>query len=638
MTAPAAREPLRIFRWRGIAPLLLTLVLVGLLYWLFADVLVRRSVEQAGTDFVGARVDLEEADIRLSEGVVMLRGLQVTNPRKPMTNLIEADQIVVNVRMAPLLEKKVIIDTVALRGLRFGTPRATSGAIEGREGSPAAEVARAVDDWVASLPIPEFSLEGLSRVINTEAVAAESLATLREARALAGLADSSRTAWMAQIEALDPRPTLDSATALARRLEGQTIRSLGLAGARDAATSARRTITELAQLDDRLATLQTGVDSAVRQAREGLVALAEARHQDYAYALGLLKLPSLDAPTLGPSLFGRFAAQQAAPFLYWLGLAERYMPPGIEAQLRQGPDRVRASGTDVLFNKREQLPKFLLQVAEASLAIGGTGAAAGDYAAKLTDLTSAPALVGRPTTLSAGRTGGQVGPETVRVGATLNRVGAVARDSVSALVAGLTMPTVTLAPLGIDLGLGRGTTDLVLRRSGDSLDASLSWASGDVTWRRLSATPADTTADTAQAPALPSELSLQGVAGAARGLAEGVIWRALQGLHDVRIEARLSGPLARPRLAVGSNVARALADGLQAELGAELRRAEGEVRARVDALVQERVATAEQAVQGFQSQVQERVAAERARVEQLKRDLEARIRALTGGIPGIGGN
>jgi hypothetical protein len=116
-----------------------------------------------------------------------------------------------------------------------------------------------------------------------------------------------------------------------------------------------------------------------------------------------------------------------------------------------------------------------------------------------------------------------------------------------------------------------------------------------------------------------------------------VVWRALQGLHDVRIEARLSGPLARPRLAVGSNVVRALAEGLQAELGAELRRAEGEVRARVDALVQERVATAEQAVQGFQSQVQERVAAERARVEQLKRDLEARIRALTGGIPGIGG-
>ena len=633
MTAPAAGKPLRIFRWKGIAPLLLTLVLVGVLYWLFADRLVRRGVERTGTAFVGARVDLVEADIRLSEGVVMLRGLQVTNPRKPMTNLFEADQIVVNVRMAPLLEKKVIIDTVAFRGLRFGTARETSGAIERQDGSPAAEVGRRVDDWVASLPIPEFSLAGLGQVVNVEAVAAESLATLREARALAGFADSTRTAWIAQVEAIDPRPTLDSATALAQRLEGQSIRTLGIAGARDAAASAQRTISSLTQLDDRLASLQAGVDSAARQARQGLTALADARNQDYAYALGLLKLPSLDAPTLGPSLFGQFAAQQVAPFLYWMGLAERYMPPGIERQLRSGPERARASGTDVLFPRREHLPKFLLQVAEASLEIGGTGAAAGNYAAKLTDLTSAPALIGRPTTLSAGRTGGQVGPETVQVGAILNRIGDVARDSVSAYVSGLTLPTVALAPLGAELGLGRGTTDLVLRRQGDIIDARMSWTSANVTWQRLGGAGVDTT----PAAAAPAELTAQGLAGAARRSAEGVVWRTLAGLRDVRIEARLSGSLERPQLAVGSNVARALADGLRNELGAELRRAEDEVRARVDALVQERVATAEQAVQGFETQLQDRLTTERARVEQVKRDLEARVRALTGGIPGIGG-
>jgi hypothetical protein len=203
---------------------------------------------------------------------------------------------------------------------------------------------------------------------------------------------------------------------------------------------------------------------------------------------------------------------------------------------------------------------------------------------------------------------------------------------VSALVAGLTLPSVSLAPVGAEVGLGRGTTDLVLRRRGDSLDARMSWESSNVTWRREDGAPADT----ARTPAPPAEVSAQGLAGAARRSAEDVIWRTLAGLRDVRIEARLSGSLSRPRLAVGSNVARALADGLRAELGAELRRAEGEVRDRVDALVQERVASAEQAVQGFQSQVEERVAAERARLEQVKRDLEARVRALAG-VPGIGG-
>jgi len=632
MTAPPTPRRVRIFRWRGIVPLLLTLMLVGVLYWIFADFLVRRGVERTGTAFVGARVELAEADVRLSEGVVMLRGLKVTNPRKPMTNLLEADQIVVNVRVAPLLEKKVIIDTVALRGLRFGTQRETSGAIERQDGSPAAEIGRGVDDWVGSIPVPSFSLAGLQQVVNTEAIAAESLATWRQARALATLADSSRTAWLPRIEALDPRPQIDSAVALARRLEGQNVRTLGLAGARDAATSAQRTVTELTQLDNRLTALQTAVDSTVHQAQAGIASLADARRQDVAYALGLLKLPSLDAPSLGPALFGQFAAQQVAPILYWLGLAERYMPPGVEARMRQGPDRVRASGTTVLFPKREQLPKFLLRVAEASLELGGSGAAAGEYAAKLTDLTSAPALVGRPMTLSAGRTGGRVGPETVQVGAILNRVGATIRDSVSALVAGIALPTISLAPVGAQLGLGRGTTDLVLRRQGDSLDARMSWQSKDVRWQRLGGG----STDSARATVVPSDLSARSLGQAARRSAEDVAWRALAGLEDVRIDARLSGSLRRPRLAVGSNVARVLADGLRAELGAELRRAEGEVRAQVDALVADRVATAQQAVQGLQSQVQDRVAAERTRLEQAKRDLEARIKALTG-IPGIGG-
>jgi uncharacterized protein (TIGR03545 family) len=633
MTAPAPAPRVRIFRWRGIVPLLLFLTLLGVLYWLFLDTLVRRSVERTGTAFVGARVELEEADVRLSEGVVMLRGLRVTNPRKPMTNLLEADQIVVNVRMAPLLEKKVIIDTVALRGLAFGTPRATSGAVE-RSAGPAREAGDAVDRWLESLPMPSLSWAGLGQVVDVEAVSADSLATLRQARSLAGAADSSRVEWVARLQALDPRPAIDSAAALARRLEGQSLRSLGLAGARDAAASARQTVAALTQLDDRLRTLQAGVDSGLQRARSGLAALADARRQDYAYALGLLKLPSLDAPSLGPALFGRFAAQQMAPVLYWLGLAERYMPPGIEARLHQGPDRVRSSGTTVLFPKRERLPTFLLQVAEASLVIGGSGAAAGEYAATLTDLTSAPALVGRPTVVRAGRTGGQRGPETVRVGAILNRVGATARDSVGALVSGLSLPTIALAPVGARLGLGTGTTELVLARRGDSLDARMGWESSRVVWDRLR--PDSATGDSTAPAPLRRPVNAQGVAQALQQSAADIAWRTLSGLREVRIDARLSGSLHRPRLAVGSNAARALADGLRAELGAEVRRAEAEARARVDALVQERVTQAEDAVAGFEAQTRERVAAERARLDQARRDLEARIRALTG-IPGIGG-
>ena len=72
-----------------------------------------------------------------------------------------------------------------------------------------------------------------------------------------------------------------------------------------------------------------GADS-LRSGLEGVVAL---RDEDYRYALGLLNIPSLAAPDLGPSLFGEWAKQRAEPVLYWLGMAERYMPPGVRRQL-----------------------------------------------------------------------------------------------------------------------------------------------------------------------------------------------------------------------------------------------------------------------------------------------------------------
>jgi hypothetical protein len=214
----------------------------------------------------------------------------------------------------------------------------------------------------------------------------------------------------------------------------------------------------------------------------------------------------------------------------------------------------------------------------------------------------------------------------VRVGAILTRVGAVARDSVGAFVSGLRLPTVALAPLGAELALGTGTTELVLERRGDSLDARLGWQSAAVTWQRLAGAATDSAAAAAPAPGV----SARGLAAAAGRSALDVAWRTLSGLRDVRIDARIAGSLARPRLAVGTNVARALADGLRNELGAEVRQAEADVRARVDALVQERVSQAEQAVAGFEAQARERIAADRARLEDAKRQLEARVRALTG--------
>lgn len=602
---------MRIFRWKAIGPLLLFLALVAVLWALFADLLVRHSVEDVGTEVVGARVDLTEADLQLRRGAVVLRGLQVANPQKPMTNLVEAREIIARFDAEALLRKKVVIDTFAFRDVRFGTPRRTSGAIDQRSPKTGA-VARQVAQWVEAVSIPEFSLEGLgSRVVDVEAISADSLHTLALARRVVSDADSMRLGWEQQLRALDPRPQIDSARALAQRLREANPIRLGPIGVRNLVQSTRSTIADIERLEDRVRGLERTVTAGVDTVRAGVGRFDEARAADYAYARGLLKVPSLTGPDLSPALFGTALLERLRPVLYWLQLAEEYLPPGLDPRRRPGPSRARLAGTTVTFPEHEALPTFLLVFGELSLAIGGATAATGDYLARVAGLTTEPTIYGRPLRFVAERTGAAAGPRQLRVGGMLDHTSRPLRDSVQALVGGVTLPTISLGATGVRLGLGEGTTELSIGRLGDSVAVRLLMRAAGVSWEREGGAPAATAPIGSQA------------------WAEGLLWRTVSGIRDVEIVGRLAGRLSAPRFAVRSNVGDQIAQSLRRELGAEIQRAEAEVRARVDGLVQERVAEARARLSALQTEVQERVSEQRAEVARVKAELEQRLREFT---------
>lgn len=611
---------MRIIRWKAALPLAVFLVLLVVGVRLFLDPAVRRGIEVGGTAAVGAKVDLARARVGLADGLVTLRGLQVTNPGKPMTNLFEAEELVFDVGMLPALEGKVVIDTMAARGLRFGTPRRTSGAIPRAPGDTAdsepSAVRKIVDDWVAQVRIPPLSLETLKGTVNVEGIRAESLATLRAALAVRDQADTVRTRFTTGIRALDPRPTVDSAEALAKRLQGANLRTLGIAGARQAVTDVRRTIRDLDALNDRLKAFERSTKADVDTMGRRLQAVSAARATDYAYAKSLLRLPTFEIPTIGPQLFSGLVAEKVGEVMYWVNLAERYVPPGLERQMKKGPERARASGTDVLFPKARVYPDFLTRLAELSLAIGGEGAAAGEYQARIVGVTTQPAVYGAPTRFLVSRAAGKVGPSDVRITGSLDHRTTPVRDSLAARLDGIPLPSMPLAGLGATVALGTGTSELRLARVGDELGGRWLWRSTTVAWTR------DTTAQPrATTPAMR--------------LVEDALWRAVARIDSVEIEARFTGSVTKPQLAVRTNIADAVARALQEQLGEEVRRAEQQVRAKVDALVDEKVAEARARADEVRGQAEQRIAEERTKLEAQKAALEAKLRELVR-IPGIG--
>jgi hypothetical protein len=158
----------RFFRWKGVVPMLLLAVLLTVLWLLYVDVVIDRSVEVVGADVVGAKVDVAEASLDEDEARVILRGLQVANPDAPMTNLVDIPEIVADLNVRALAEKKIVVESLVLSNVRFGTARRTSGALE-NPGPHSGRITRQISSWAASIPTPELNFEGLvGTVVNVD--------------------------------------------------------------------------------------------------------------------------------------------------------------------------------------------------------------------------------------------------------------------------------------------------------------------------------------------------------------------------------------------------------------------------------------------------------------------------------------
>ncbi|MGH7548453.1 MAG: hypothetical protein ACREMM_09785 [Gemmatimonadales bacterium] len=578
------------FRWRAVGPLLV-FGMLGVVTWiLLGDRIAERTVESVGTTAIGAKVEIRALHLDVRQARVAVRGLTVASPFEALKNVLEADELVADVDPLPLLEKKVVIDRLAAKGLRFGTARAT----DGRTGGPSGEVMGQVQRWSAQLEVPALQLA--TGKISVGRLDPAQLNAARAAAALATRVDSAQRAWNAALAGLDVAATADTAQRMIDRLRGARPTDLKLLG------DARRTLGHVQQAHDRLAALERSVNAGVAILQAGVTALNDAKQRDYALARGLLQLPSLDAPDIGAALFGRAAIDRFQRALYWAELGRRYLPPGLLPKPAPGPRRARRSGITVRFPQQRAYPTFLLKTGELSFQLPGRDAAARTYTATLTGLTSDPALYGRPTTLAASA-------PRMRAAALLDHVRSTPRDTAAATVDGVVIPEFRVPSLPIRLDPGQGTVALSFALAGDSIRGRWSVRSDRVRWTR----------DTAAA--------------AGSGLPD-LVWRVVSGISTLDVAASLSGTRARPSLSVSSNLDRALAEGIRAVVGEELAAAERRVRAQVDSIVERQAGPARAQVASLTSDLTRRLGGQRTQLDDIRKALEQRLQALTR-LPGV---
>jgi uncharacterized protein (TIGR03545 family) len=601
----------KIFRWKAIGPLLLFFLLFGVLVWIFAEPIARDTTEEASSELLGTQVDVGKLDLIPRQASVDLRALQIADPFVLTRNLIEADEIRLKLNPSALAEKKIVIENLSLRGMRFGTQRKTPARRPSGKGF-APQVYRSVQQWSKQFEVPLLSLTPID-TIRQLALDPTQLTTVREAQALVARTDSVKKALEQGFQQLKIGPTLDSARALAQKLAATDPKQLGLDGTRQAIQSVRETLKKVEAAKQQIQALEQNARTATQFLGQGIQVLDQARQKDFTFAKSLLKLPTFSAPEIGGALFGKVSIDRFKQATYWAELAQQYMPPGLLPRPAPGPDRLRASGVTIEFPKEKEFPRFLLQQGQLDFTIGGTSPVQGAYTATVSGLTSTPALYGRPAVISASRRAARSAIADIDVGGVMNHLTARTHDSATARLKGIKLPSFDLPglPLRLDPGTGSSSLTFSMRNAGAQLFGRWAVSSDKVTWQP------DTT-------------------GRRLNEIERMVVRVVSGLSYLQVVAELSGSIASPHFSVSSNLDKAIAQRLEAVVGEEVARAEKMVRAKVDSLVEDKVEPVKRQVAAVQTQANQRIAAERQRLDQVEQALNSELKRLTRGLaPGI---
>lgn len=407
--APEKKKPgaFAWFRWQGLLVFLLLLGLIAALYWFFADWLIKRGIEQAGSEFVGAKVELDQAELKLFAGELTLTRLQITNARAPMRNLIELAEIHAAIDLKQLFWQRIHLNDVRINGIQFDSARASSGAIPGKE--PAGVMKLLPDmanvDW-ASLGNKEGGMAFL------QSLQLESLQSVDKLRAEL---DAAKLRFEQRREALPDQAQLDAYKARAKALKidrdaSKTEQALALIKSAKEIDALRKDI-------KRDIEAVKALRDDLKQSRDTLKAQYEtvkaAPKKDMERALAQLtvNIPGTDklvSGMLGPALENRLNQG--------LGFYESAEPWIAKARIVAGqdpnapPPPARFAGVTVHFPEREPQPNFWLKTAalDGSLNLLGWQ---GRFAGSLTDLSDSPALLAEPTRLAldgSGQDGGSL--------------------------------------------------------------------------------------------------------------------------------------------------------------------------------------------------------------------------------------
>ncbi|MGE5894520.1 MAG: TIGR03545 family protein, partial [bacterium] len=506
-------------RWKGLIAFLIVILLFSAFWFFFVDGLIRRAVEMVGTRVVGAEVDLDKANLSLFPLGITLTRLQVTDPEKPMTNVVEVQRIAFTLDGLNLIRRKAIIDEMAVGGIQLGTPRKISGAVTKKEEKPA-------ETRKSPFALPSFEMADVKKIIEKE-----DLETLKMAESAQADMKKAEEDWKKRLEALptkekigDYRSRIDKLTK--GKKSGAMEFATSAADAKSVKDDIERDLGQVRKLQDEFKKESSAITKRIAEVQQAPKKDAERMMEKYSISPRMLQ-------NMSSLIFGEKIGSWMRTGLAWYGK----LRPFIERSKEKKGDLevvkpVRASGVDVKFREYQPLPDFVIKTADVSSKLE-----AGTFGGKIENITPDQDVLGRPTTFSLAGSGiRNIGALGIN-GMLDHIVPSASKDVINLKVSGYRIS---------DLKLSEGT-DLPVSLQDGMMDATLEGVlRGDVISAKLTAQIASASFRTGSGEKTTAVMS--------------AVSSALSGVSKVTVQADIQGTLDNYEIKLSSDLDRILKD------------------------------------------------------------------------------
>ena len=374
-------------RWWGLGVFLVFVALFAVLWIFFVDGFVKSLIEEQGTNAVGAKVELDDADLSLLPAGLELTRLQVTNPEKPMTNAVDIARISMGLDGLNLLRRKIIIEEMAVEGVQFGTARAYSGTVRDQ---PESESVEEVEDSLFTLPA--FEVPNVEEILKNE-----ELETLKLIETLQADIEREKMLWGERLKELPGKAQFEKYKKRIEQLQSSSKKGLGgILGSVEEVQSIKKEIEQdlermkiaRKEFEEKIELLETRLAQAKAAPKNDMRRLQEK------YSLSPKGLANMSQALLG-SHIGSWVHDAA----YWYERVKPYLETvsteGGKEELAETQQSVRGQGVDVRFAEYQPLPDLLIRLANVSLNLD-----VGVIGGKVKNITADQDILGQPLTFA----------------------------------------------------------------------------------------------------------------------------------------------------------------------------------------------------------------------------------------------